>query len=276
MKIKNTSGKIITVFLVISAILLVSLTSVSLFFFKVENEKRIEVQQALDVELAKNSRINAEFEDLKRANILLGEKNKEADEKINGLLDEMELDEGIREELKKEGLVLREQFEVLKQEKEKMAKQIKEGVSVSQEKFQELEVKWKVEASLREKFETKLKEIVIHNKEISEKYGVDFQTGQLIIKEPEEKVELEKIVVVPDEVPEGRILSVDIATEFIIVNLGEKDGIERGNIMSVYRGKEYLGDVRITRVQPEMAAADLIPPFSSRLVRKNDQVLIKQ
>ena len=64
--------------------------------------------------------------------------------------------------------------------------------------------------------------------------------------------------------------------EFIIFNLGDKDGVEIGQMMSVYRGKDYLGDVKVTRVQPEMAAADFIPPFSSRQVRRGDQVLQKQ
>jgi hypothetical protein len=44
--------------------------------------------------------------------------------------------------------------------------------------------------------------------------------------------------------------------------------------MSVYRGDEYLGDVRVSRVQEELSAADLIPPFSSRKVRKNDSVVL--
>jgi len=80
----------------------------------------------------------------------------------------------------------------------------------------------------------------------------------------------------PGDVPDGRILSVDADTEFVIINLGEKDGITRSMVLSVYRGKEYLGDVKVTRVQPEMSAADFIPPFSSRLARKNDQVVAKK
>ena len=95
------------------------------------------------------------------------------------------------------------------------------------------------------------------------------------IQEAEKEVDLEKIVVAPRGSPEGRILSVDTDTEFVIVNLGAKDGVKLGDMLSVYRGKEFLGDIKVTRVQPEMSAADLIPPFSSRKVRKNDQVLVR-
>ena len=95
------------------------------------------------------------------------------------------------------------------------------------------------------------------------------------VEEVNREVDLDKIVVAPSSKPDGRILSVDADTEFVIVNLGEKDGIALGDIMSVYRGSDFLGDIRVTRVQAEMSAADFIPPFSSRKVRKNDQVVFK-
>jgi hypothetical protein len=71
-------------------------------------------------------------------------------------------------------------------------------------------------------------------------------------------------------------LSVDKETEFLIFDLGAKSGVKQGDVMSVMRGDNYLGDIKVSRVQDEMSAADLIPPFSSRMVRKNDSVVPKQ
>ncbi|MCA9404499.1 MAG: hypothetical protein KC897_11995, partial [Candidatus Omnitrophica bacterium] len=59
------------------------------------------------------------------------------------------------------------------------------------------------------------------------------------------------------------------------INLGRKHGISNGIFMSVYRGNDYLGDIKITRTQEEMAAADLVPPLSGNTLRKNDQVIAK-
>lgn len=84
-----------------------------------------------------------------------------------------------------------------------------------------------------------------------------------------------KLTALPDDLPEGRVLSVDRDTNFVIINLGDKDGVKPGAVLAVYRGEDYLGDIAVTRVQDEMAAADLIPPFSSQIVRNNDQVLAK-
>ena len=80
---------------------------------------------------------------------------------------------------------------------------------------------------------------------------------------------------VSDREAAGRVLTVDRETEFVVVNLGKKDGVHKGQILSVYRQKDYLGDIKVTRVQPNMSAADLIPPFSSRIVQKDDQVFFK-
>ena len=78
------------------------------------------------------------------------------------------------------------------------------------------------------------------------------------------------------EASQGRVLSVDKENDFLIFNLGEKDGVKPGFLMSIYRGEDYLGDVKVSRVQSEMSAADFVPPFSSQKVRKNDQVVAKK
>ncbi|MBL8014031.1 MAG: hypothetical protein JNN05_09310, partial [Candidatus Omnitrophica bacterium] len=89
-------------------------------------------------------------------------------------------------------------------------------------------------------------------------------------------VELDKIVVAKTDAAKGRILSVDKETEFVIFDMGSKSGVSQGDVLSVMRGDDYLGDIKVSRVQEEMSAADLIPPFSSKMVRKNDTVVAKK
>ncbi len=83
-----------------------------------------------------------------------------------------------------------------------------------------------------------------------------------------DKVELDKIVVNPQNGTKGHILSVDTDAEFVVFNLGLKQGVKPDDVLSVYRGDEYLGDIKATRVQDEMSAADIIPPLSSREIPK--------
>ena len=292
----NSSGKVLTIFLVIMAILLISLTAISFFFFQKEIEKREYAENQLEQSSAKGVGLESQLAKVEKQRLLLEEKNKEADERINGLLDELELEEGLREEIKLERNILKDELVKEKEDKASNRNEFDVQTNGFKEKIVQLEGELKIEISLKEglrekisEFEQKSKELegallqleqskIAAPKPVMPEIVKPLQKIPAIVKESEvedEEVDLEKIVVIPQEVPEGRILSVDKETGFVIINLGEKDGVIMGNVMSVYRGKDYLGDIKISRIQPEMAAADLLPPFSSRLVRKNDQVVIK-
>ena len=90
-----------------------------------------------------------------------------------------------------------------------------------------------------------------------------------------DKMELDKIVVNPQNGTQGYILTVDTDAEFVVFNLGLKQGLKPDDLLSVYRGDKYLGDIKSTRVQDEISAADIIPPLSIKDVRKNDTVVLK-
>ena len=60
------------------------------------------------------------------------------------------------------------------------------------------------------------------------------------------------------------------------MNLGSNDGIDVGKVLSVYRNNKYIGDIKVTRLQSDMSAADLVSPLSIASVRKDDQVKVKE
>jgi hypothetical protein len=142
--------------------------------------------------------------------------------------------------------------------------QTKESVYVPENAGEEPEEK---EASQVVSLGVELDEIVVNPRTVGEEDDLLHSTAS---------VPLDMTVNTLDSFVEGRILSVDVETEFVIVSLGENDGLSVGNILSVYRNDDYLGDIKVTRLQPKMSAADLITPFSIRNVQKNDQVKVKQ
>lgn len=267
---KNNSGKVLVIFLVIIAILLISLTAISMFFFQKEIEKRKVAETSLQDSIANGVRLEIDLKDTKKKSFLLVEKNKELDEKVNSLLDELELEHGIREEMKIEASSLNQEIEKIKSERNKLKNQVDE-FKTSNDKIQELEAKLQTAIAVKSRLEARVKELEESSvKKISAvSQGVHEEEMPVVNNTP---VKLDPIVVSPNNSSSGRILSVDQDTEFVIINMGSKDGITVGKMLSVYRGNEYLGDIQVTRVQPEMSAADLIPPFSSQRVRKNDQV----
>ncbi len=273
-KVKS-EGKVLTVFLIIIAVLLVTMTAAAVFFLYQEKDSREKAEIAQKNLTVKVDDLEKDINQVKKEKFLLEEKNKEADDKINGLLDELELEQGLREEMKKEAASLNEKLEEVKRARQEAEKK-NEDIVKFQEEISQLQSQ--VNKILEEKrvLEEKIQDqIKIEKNRVGVSRLLSSEGAQSPSDILEEKVDLPKIVVSPPKVAEGLVLSVDVETEFVIVNLGSKKGIKMGQILSINRGQEYLGDIQVTRVQPEMSAADLIPPFSSRVVRKNDQVVIK-
>lgn len=313
----NSSGKVLTIFIVIVAILLISLTGISLFFFQQETERRKLAEVTLEEFRSQRSKLEGDLKEEKKQNFLLQEKNKEADERVNDLSDELELEKGLREEMKAETAELQKQIDGVDALKEELAQEIKEkedleekmtaDIEVSSQKIKELEAQLAAERERSQKLgklyeenqekmtalekeasvaqeglqRAPLSEPVMQGLEEISTFGVEL--GEIVVV-PGEGVDGARVSDVRYEVPtvfseglsarqeEGRVLSVDVETEFVIISLGKMDGLKVGDVLAVYRGGNYVGDIRITRIQPEMAAADLIPPFSIRKIKKNDQV----
>ncbi len=342
----NSSGKVVTIFLVIIAVLLVSLTAVSLFLRQKEIEKRQTVEKTLKETQTTLSRSDEELKETKKQAFLLQEKNKENDKRINDLMDELELQKGLRDEAKKESETLKGKLEEEVKNKQELQDQKDESdrnLKESQDKLTEIQSK--LDEAMTQKTELEKKSWDLEQKNQEFEKNMEQLKGQLEKTAPASAptptsaispdqssaepmpgqeamqkkidpqqamdeaspaqmstanmpsplpttpkvrsldVELDPIVVNPDKMADennasavmsGRILSVDKDVEFVIVNLGSKDGVKVGDQLSVYHAKKMLGDIKITRVQAEMSAADLVSPLAINDINKNDQVVAKQ
>lgn len=56
----------------------------------------------------------------------------------------------------------------------------------------------------------------------------------------------------------GRVLAVNQAWNFVVLNLGDKNGVVNNAEMLVKRGSNLIGKVRITSVEPATSIADII------------------
>jgi len=57
----------------------------------------------------------------------------------------------------------------------------------------------------------------------------------------------------------GRILAVNQAWNFVVLNIGNRNGIESNSEFLVRRGTTLIGKVRITTVEPANSIADIVP-----------------
>lgn len=57
----------------------------------------------------------------------------------------------------------------------------------------------------------------------------------------------------------GRVLAVDRNWNFVVLSLGDRNGVNSNTTMVVRRGENLVGRVRITSVEPSQSIADIVP-----------------
>lgn len=70
--------------------------------------------------------------------------------------------------------------------------------------------------------------------------------------------ELDRVKKVMRKGLEGRILAVNPAWNFVVLNLGDKNGVVSNAELLVKRGNQFVGKVRITSVEPSTSIADIV------------------
>lgn len=92
------------------------------------------------------------------------------------------------------------------------------------------------------------------------------RVSTLPVEKKEEAVELPAIVVRPqsgtalEEAPSilsGKIIAVKRENNFVIVDLGENDGLTAGNALQVFRGVEAIADIEVIQVRKDISACDI-------------------
>jgi myosin heavy subunit len=74
---------------------------------------------------------------------------------------------------------------------------------------------------------------------------------------------------------EAKVLVVNKDYNFVVINMGSKDGVRVGDIFSVYHNAKYVGDVKVDKVHDSMAAAGFSSADMRDKVSEGDKVEAK-
>ncbi|MCG2711184.1 MAG: hypothetical protein L6416_02500 [Candidatus Omnitrophica bacterium] len=73
---------------------------------------------------------------------------------------------------------------------------------------------------------------------------------------------------------EGQVLVVNKEFAFVVINIGEKDGIKSAEVLDVYRGRELMGKVQVERIYDTMSSAIIIPKETKKEIKEGDSVKV--
>lgn len=75
------------------------------------------------------------------------------------------------------------------------------------------------------------------------------------------------------QVKNGKIVAVNAHYHFVVINLGEEDGIEEGMRFHVFRDGQEMGEVKVTEVRQKISACDIVPLENTLPFQEGDLVI---
>jgi hypothetical protein len=85
-------------------------------------------------------------------------------------------------------------------------------------------------------------------------------------------VGVEKEVQMPGDLA-GRVLRVDPKYGFVVLNIGEKQGVAKNGRLLIKRESKLVGKVRVSTVDPDTSIANIMPDWKLAEVMEGDQVI---
>jgi len=220
---------------------------------------------------------------LEKLNSLLNQQLKRALTEKASMKSELEETIAIKDELQvrvdeamQEALVLAGQIEEEKRIKDEALAQMEAAVG----QMEGLENQVKLERKEKQRLAVTLKNAENKN----EKLESDLGQLKLAKKSLEKKlkdalkrrgVKLDKIVVSPKEkagAPQGRVLVVNREFDFVVVNLGESDGLEVGTALEILSDGQVIGKAEVEKIYGNMSAAVILPETQKQSLKEGDLV----
>lgn len=71
----------------------------------------------------------------------------------------------------------------------------------------------------------------------------------------------------------GKILEINREYNFVIINLGKEDNVEKGMVFLVYREKKLIGKVEVEEMFQDMSSCIILPWYKQEEIKIDDGVL---
>jgi len=276
--------------ILVSVIFLVVLYGASQLLKK-EKEKNISLQEELNDVKAKQkiSELKLEESKSKITELETGVQNAQIQiDSLTSLLDQ-------EKKSKAEALAQIEELKNSLEEQKQLRERIETGMKKAQEEVIKLQAQIREFDSKKSELENKISEFENKSKGVelgTIVVGSDNNKASAVSSAPasaaKEENKSKAVSAAAQPVPEseslapaastaleGKLLVVNKDYNFVVINLGTKDGISVGQIFTVYSGDKEAGDIKVEKVHDSMSAAGFVNPGMKDKVKEGDKIVIK-
>lgn len=265
-----------------SVVLLIALMLIFLFaagtgfyLYQKEHTKNIELEEKIEELNIKQKITEAKFLEAQKIISSLEIKIKESETQISELSDEINKEKAS----KAEALSNLEQIKQEIEEQRTLKLDLESKLSQAQNEVKSMQSKLVVLDSNKKDLELKIKDLedkstgvelgkIVVNPEPVKADNVKGKKKAAAVKVANEAVSAEKSL-------EGKVLVVNKEYNFVVINLGSRDGVGLGQVFSIYQGKNLIGDVKVEKLHDSMAAAGFILDDTKNKVKEGDSVVKK-
>lgn len=287
----SEKGKSAVIILVVLLLLSLSAAGGAYFLFQQEHKQNLILQDDLDEIKTRQKISESRLEEAKRMLTALDGRLKDTRGEIKELAEIIEVEKSRKDE----ALAQVEIFRADLDEQRRLRIQLEDDLIYTQEALtdtqgqlddlgsQKLALEGQINdlkersTNLEDKMEgVELGKIVVNrDKKASKKKSGGWWPWGKKKEEPVKAEEPQPQQVVPAGQMQGEILIVNRDYNFVVMNLGLKDGVAVGDLFSLYHDNKYIGDVKISKIHDSMAAADFLSDEAKNLAAEGDKVITK-
>ena len=272
------------VIVIILILVSLSFAGMGLFLLQKERTKNLSLQEELDSLKIKHNAAEIRLEEYKKTISQLGLKLKDAQTNIDTLSSSLEQET----KAKQEALDQVQQLKTVLQQQKGLRADLETKLGQTQKDTEKAQAQLKEIESKKAQLEAKIKDLEAQVQQTqaqsqAQAQGVELGTivvgpegssvsGQaassLSVEQPKEKAVTSSL--------EGKVLVVNKDYNFAVINLGSKDGVNAGDVFSLYHNNKYIGDIKVEKIHESMSAADFITSASTKgAVSEGDRVVQK-
>jgi DNA repair exonuclease SbcCD ATPase subunit len=261
----NKRGKATALLLVLLVLISLSLAAGSYYLLMQEKSKSLSLQNELESVKTKQKSAQDELDNSKK-------KLSDLESKLNDSQDQIEkLNDSIGQEksAKEDAFAKLDELKLALVSQEKQVSDLSGQITAAGNETKKLKLAIKDLESKKTELETKIKEMQAAQAPVVG--DQDIELGTIVVNpenatpptSQETKTSEEKSVIASGL--EGKILTVNREYDFVVMNLGSKDGVKIGNTFLVYdENNKYLGDVKIEKLHDSMSAASFVLDAKSK------------
>ena len=283
----SEKAKVPVIILIILIIAALSLAGGAFFLFQQEHAKNQALQEELEELKTRQKITESKLEESKHMLTAMDAKLKATSQQVEILTGELTSEKNAKEE----ALTQINQLKVELEQQKSLRTDLETKLGQAQKDVRDAQVQLNGLESKKNELESKIAELQVKSSELENKMqGVEL--GKIVVGPGKAKAKDKRAIAKAsketkaaplalakgENIPaagglEGKILVVNKDYNFIVINVGSKDGVAINDTFSVFHNDKYIGDVKVNKVHDSMAAADFVTSGLQDMISENDKVV---